>query len=240
MNSQIKVAIIRVKKSMFFYFAIIAFIILAFMSGLKAVYVLNTTDSGIDAFLEAISDTSLILVLSMLTSYIVGDEFTNRTIDNEIRIGYSRFSIILSRAIVVLPFSLVPYLAYTVTSALILGIANGFSTSFTVAELVIRLLLFLLQLMSIQSMTLFIVFVCKKASLGMMVSVGFSFITCNILRNFFEDGGVFFRYTSFYRIMTNRTMMDWQDILRSFILAVGTVIIMVCITYFVFRKAELK
>lgn len=239
MNNQIIVGAIKLKKSVFFYLAITVFIVLGLMYGLKMVLVDFSDKSGVDAFIGTLSDTSLMFILSLFTSYVVGNEFTNRTVDNEIRIGYSRLSVVISRAIVVLPFTLVPYLAYTITSTLIFGLTNGFATVFTIPDLIIRFLLFILQVMSIQSISIFIMFACKKASLGMMINVCFVVVTCNLLRNLLQDN-IIFKYTSFYRIMMNNQSMTSQDILISFISAIATLLFMVYATYCVFRKAELK
>lgn len=239
MNNQMKVEVIHLRKSVLFYLAIAAFVVLSMMYSWKMVYTDMSNNSGIDAFVGTMSDTSLMFILSLFASYVIGNEFTNRTIDNEIRIGYSRFSVVLSRAIVVLPFTLIPYLAYTVTSTLFLGLANGFATAFTVSDLIIRFILFALQVMSIQSIAMFIMFACKKASLGMMVNTCFAVVTCNLLRNILQDNSLF-KLTSFYRIMMNNQSMSVQDLLISFVSAIATLLLMVYASYIVFRKAELK
>lgn len=240
MNNQIKTEAIKLRKSVFFYLVIVMFIVFGLMNGLKSVFADMRGESGIDALFDTISDTSLMFVLTLFVSYLIGNEFTNRTIDNEIRIGYSRFSVILSRAIVVLPFTVVVYLAYSITMTLIFGIATGFESAFTVYDLIIRLLLFSLQVMAIQSISLFVMFACKRASLGMMINVSLTVVTCNILRNLLEDGGIVFKYTSFYRIMLNNQSMTSQDILISYVSALVTLLLVLCATYIAFRKAELK
>jgi ABC-type transport system involved in multi-copper enzyme maturation permease subunit len=196
--------------------------------------------SGVHIFLSTISDTSFLFILSMFASYFIGNEFTNRTIDNEIRVGYSRFSVILSRWIVVPPFTTLIYLFYTATVTLFVGSINGFETEFPVYELFVRLILFILQVMAIQSFAVLIVFICKKASLGMLISISFSVVTCNILRNFFAEDSYIYTATSFYRITLNSKQLSPQETILSFASAIITVLIMYCITYISLQKAEVK
>jgi hypothetical protein len=148
-------------------------------------------------------------------------------------------SVVLSRAIVVLPFTALLYLFYAVPRVLLTGIANGFGDTLVVYDVLIRTLLFTLQVMAVTSFTALIVFWCKKASLGMMISVCFTVITCNILRSFLGENTIF-QLTSFYRIQMNSGAMASQDILVSFVSAVVTIAAVLFATYIVFRKAELK
>jgi hypothetical protein len=112
----------------------------------------------------------------------------------------SRFSVILSRAIVVLPFTLAPYLAYALTSTLVFVFANGFGAVFSITDLITRLLLFVLQVMAIQSISMFIMFACKKSLLGMTVLQsryskerardGFGLIYCTVANQEFERDNI--------------------------------------------------
>jgi len=181
----------------------------------------------------------LFFILSLFASYIVGKEFTDRTIDNEIRIGYSRLSIILTRFLVVLPLTVVPYLAYSITCSVVVGIMHGIGQTFSVGELLVRFLLFSLQVMSIQSISMFVMFASRKASFGMMINVGVTFVTCNYLRNVAEDN-VLFRASSFYRIMMNFKTMTMQELLFSFASAILMLVVMVYASFVAFNKADLR
>jgi ABC-2 type transport system permease protein len=199
----------------------------------------NLDITGQQAFLGSISDTSLLFIMSLFVSYFIGNDFANRTIANEIRIGHNRMSVVLSRAIVALPFAALLYLFYAVPRALMTGVTNGFGVEVAMSEVFIRAVLFVLQVMAVTSFTTLIVFWCKKATLGMMASICFTVITCNILRSFLSENTIF-RLTSFYRIQMNSGAMTTQDISISFVSATVTIVVVLLATFIVFRKADLK
>ncbi len=239
MHNQLKLEVYKIKKSKFLYIASLAFIVCGIAIGVKAVYSNLTNISGKNIYLDSVSDTSLMFLLSLFICYFIGDDFTNRTIDNEIRVGYSRLSVILARGIVVLPFTVLIYLCYTITATVFFGVINGFGTEVTITEMLVRLLLFAIQVMAVQSFTIFFMFICKNANLGMMVSVCFTFVTCNVLRNLMGAENLLFRMTSFYRIMMNANSLTTQDIIISFVSAIATIVIMFFVTHLAFEKAEL-
>jgi ABC-type transport system involved in multi-copper enzyme maturation permease subunit len=239
MSNQLKVCFYKLRKSLFLYLSALGFFTAAVMVAVKNIFVDKLDISGQVVLIHSLSDTSLLFIITLFVSYFLGKDFANRTIDNEIRIGYSRWSVLLSRIIVALPFSAILYLFYSVPYALIVGASNGFNGNMKLHEIIIRIVLFALQVMAITSFAVLIVFWCKKSSLGIMLSVCFTVITCNILRNFLDDA-VLFRATSFYRIQMNMVKMTSQDIITSFVSAIITIFIVLFATYIIFRKTELK
>jgi len=239
MYNQIKVEIYKLRNSKFFYVSIIGFLTMSVMIFHANVFRDGLDITGYEAFIYSISDTSLLFITSLFVSYFIGNDFANRTIDNEIRIGYSRISVILSRVIVALPFTALLYLFYSVPRAVLTGLVNGFGEEMAVQDVLIRIVLFTFQIMAVTSFTALIMFWCKKSSLGMMISVCFTVVTCNILRGFSGDNPIF-RATSFYRIQMNHEIMTSQDIVFSFVSAIVNIIAVLFAAYLVFRKAELK
>jgi len=238
MSNQIRVGMVRIGRSVFLYLTIAGFITFAVMYCVKMIQD-RVFFTGEEALMGTFADTSLLFIVSTFTSHIIGSDFTNRTVDNEIRIGYSRLSVVLSRAAVVLPLTFAPYLAYCLCCAAAMSAVNGFGTVFTAADILVRLLLFFLQVASIQSFTLFIMFACKKASLGMLLNICFAVLTCNLLRNFLDSNAIF-NLTSFGRIMMNDRVMTVRELSVSFVSAAVTLAVMVTATWLVFRRTELK
>jgi ABC-2 type transport system permease protein len=239
MYNQLKVELYKLRTSRFFYLSVIGFLTASVM-----IYFANIIRDSLDitgsrALLSAISDTSLLFIMSLFVSYFIGNDFANRTIDNELRIGYSRLSVVLSRVIVALPFAAFLYMFYAAPRAILTGFSNGFGYEMTTQDAFIRIILFMLQVMAVMSFTALIMFCSKKASLGMMISVCFTVITCNIMRSFLDDNPIF-KATSFYRIQMNSEAMTTQDITFSFVSAVATIFFVVIATYVIFRKTELK
>ena len=82
--------------------------------------------------------------------------------------------------------------------------------------------------------TLLIVFALKKVTSGIAVTVVFSFVSCNILRNFISNS--VFRLTCFSLAQTN----DNRTLALSAVFAAVIIVILLTATHFVFRKAEIK
>ena len=240
MYNQLKVEFYKLRTSRFLYLSIIGFLTASIMIYFANVIRDSLEITGHRAFLGSISDTSLLFIMSLFVSYFIGNDFANRTIDNEVRIGYSRMSVVISRTVVILPFTVLLYLLfYTAPCVLIMGINNGFGGEMGIQDIIIRIVLFALQLTAVLSFTVLIMFWCKKSSLGMMISVLFVVVTCNILRNYLMDNAVF-QATVFYRIMMNSGYMTLQEMQFSFVSAIATIMVVLFAMYIVFRKTDLK
>ena len=81
---------------------------------------------------------------------------------------------------------------------------------------------------------MFIVFALKKVTSGIAVTVVFSFVSCNILRNFISKS--VFRLTCFSLAQTS----DNRTLALSAVFAAVIIVISLTATHFVFRKAEIK
>ena len=241
MSNQIKVQMYKLRRSVVFYLIIAGLFTTCVMFSLKIINE-GTDINGGRALLASISDTSLMFIPALFVSYFIGVDFLNRTIQNEVRIGYNRLSVVLTRGFAALAISVFLYLvSYTLPITIILGIANGgFDTGFSFGQVVIRLVLFCVQLMALQSFSVLFSFVSKNATLGMLISVCFTFLTCNLLRNLFDENDSLFALTSFYRIMMNSSSMMNSEILLSFISAIITIMGVLFVTHIAFRRAELK
>ena len=244
MRNQMRVAFTNVIHSKFFYLTFAIMGVFSVMNIIKQIIIDRTTDTGASVFIQTLEDSSLTFVLSVCVACMIGSEFTNRTIDNEVRIGYSRFSVVLSRAIVILPLSVMPCYLEVAMSTISTGIANGFQPSLPAADLLIRFAIFSIQVISIQSVTLLIMFACKKAFTGIIISFVFALLTCNILRALWPVGGGIFKYTNYYRIMMTVELgtdtLSAQDNWISLAVAIISLAITVCAAYIIFWRAELK
>ena len=238
MYNQIRVEFYKLWSSKFFYLSILGFIGLGvFMSYNN--YVFWELDlTGQQAFIRAISENDFLFIIALLVSHFIGSDFTNRTITNEVRVGYSRTCVVLSRAIVLLPFAVLLYLFYAAPQVLVEGILNGFGGVIAVSDMLIRTILFAFHVMAITSFTALNVFWCKKASLGMIISFFFTLVTCNILSNF--DDNIIYQATSFYLMTRVGWVMTTQELIFSFVSAAVTLMVVLFAACIVFRKAELK
>ena len=226
------------KSSILFYLLMVFFIITGISYSLSKLVPLGF--SGSQGFIYTIGDTSFMFILSMFAAHFIGSEFSNRTIHNEVKLGYSRTSTIIIRGIVVLPALSLLHLIYVFSVSISLGTINGLGSEIPVRIILVQSILAILQVMAIQCFTLLIVFYFKKSSLGMISSVCFTFVTCNILRNLLGPDDFYFGITSFYRIMMEFQSLTTKGVILSFLSAIMTLIIVFCVTCATFQKSELK
>lgn len=223
----------RYKAVRFFIILIAALVIVVvgFLNGLiKIPKDLNTSA----VFSNLVCDASFIFILSLVAAWFAGNDFLNRTIHNEIKAGYSRISVIITRTITTVIMGLLLHLAFIAASLLGFVIKAGFDSSvFTVVNLS-WLLVVMLQICANICIVMFIVFALKKVTSGIAVTVIFAIVSCNILRNFISDS--VFRLTPFSLAQTS----DSQTLILSAAVAAVMIAVSMLATHLVFRRAEIK
>ena len=90
-----------------------------------------------------------------------------------------------------------------------------------------------LQLIALQSIIVLITFICAKASVAIATSVCFTFVMCNILRNFL-NGEIFIR-SCFFLAKDNLS----ETLIPTSIMAVLIFVASVIFTYVIFTKREI-
>lgn len=238
MHNQLRVEFYKLKTSAVFYIILLFFAILGIFYGVSKLAPLGFLGNKI--FLDTVGDTSLMFILTLFVSYFVGNDFNNRTIVNEIQIGHSRLSTILSKGIVALPVTALFHLVYVFSTTLTVTAINGFGTGISIQSMLIKSVLVIFQVMAIQSFAILIMFISKKSTSGTVACIGFTAITCNMLRNFLGAENLIFKSTSFYRIMMNSAPMSTNELLISFISAIVTLIVVFYATHVAFHKTEIK
>ena len=185
-------------------------------------------------FSLSVCDTSFMFLISLVAAWFAGNDFQNRTIHNEIKAGYSRFSVFMARTITNVIMAVLRHLTYVF--AVVLGFAVKYrfdSSIFSIIDFV-WLLVVMLQICAIICIVMFIVFALKKVTSGIAVTVVFSFVACNLLRNFIRDS--VFRLTCFSLAQTS----DNRTLALSAVFAAAVIAVSLTATHFVFRKAEIK
>lgn len=185
-------------------------------------------------FSYSICDTSFMFIVSLVAAWFVGNDFLNRTIHHEIKVGYSRFSVFIARTIITVIMAVLLHLTFVFATVLGFVVKYRFDSSiFSVTDF-IWLLVVMLQICANICIIMFIVFALKKVTSGIAVTVVFSFVSCNILRNFIS--GSVFRLTCFSLAQTN----DNETLALSAVFAIVVIVVSLTATHFVFRKAEIK
>lgn len=196
--------------------------------------VFDLTDNTAVAFSSIVSDTSFVFFISIVMALFMGKDFSNRTICNEIKLGYSRFHILLSRMVVVCAFAALLHVIYVISTVLGFSVVRGFDTSVLRAENALWLLIVLLQLVAVISGVVLITFMAKKGSVGIVLTAMYAFICCNILRNFISAR--LFTTSCFCFVRDNSA----ENLVLAAISACITMTIFLTIAVVTFNKAEIK
>lgn len=190
--------------------------------------------SAYDAFMAVNSDTSFMFILALITAWFLGSDFSNRTIHHEITLGYSRWSVLLVRELPVWLSGVILHFTYVFSAVLGVICKNGFSGGMLGTADALWCITIMLQLIGLQSIITMITFICAKAPAAIAISVSFTIIACNVLRNFLD--GTFFTKTVFCLARDNAS----ETLLSTSIVAVITLVGSIALTYLVFRRKEIK
>ena len=194
--------------------------------------------SGIDSakvFSLTLCDTSLMFIATSIVSWFVGNDFLNRTIHNEIKLGRTRFSVIFTKSIVSFVISALIHMTYVVSTVAGFWARYGFDSTMFKSRNLIWSLVILVQIGAIVGCVMFIVFALKKALAGIAFTVVFTFFTCNMLRNFLSDKD-FFKLSCFSLAQTS----DTKTLFLSGVFAVLTIAAMLALTHWIFRRTEVR
>ena len=233
MRNQLSVSFFKIRHSWFIYFAVVGMASLAVYYGYCKLAGLGF---GLyEAFTDTICDTSLMFLLALVSAWFIGNDFSNRTIHHEITLGYSRLSILVVRELAAYLFAVVLHFTYIITM-LGLGIKTGVFTCVFEKQDLFWCLAVSIQLIAMQSMIVFITILCAKATSAIAASVLFMIITCNLLRNFVVDEGAIFTKSVFCLAYNNTS----ENLSQISLVAVLTWLIVLVLTYVVFRKKDIE
>lgn len=237
MFNLLKVELYKLKKFQFWYLAVLLMFMVGYIYGdnrigNKVFYVTDTTDV---AFSYTVGDTSFVFLIAIVAALFIGKDFSNRTICNEIKLGYSRFQILISRMLVVCVFAVLFHASFVISTVLGFSVVRGFDASVLSVGNALRLLTALVQLIAVLSGVVLISFIAKKMSEAIVISATYAFICCNILRNFYWQNRIF-RLTCFYFVDDNST----ENLVNAIISAVVTMVIFLTIAAVSFNKADIK
>ena len=231
MHNQLMIEKYKAKRFIIMYLAAAVLAAAGFFLGLLKLPEYMDTEK---VFSLSICDTSFMFLISLVAAWFAGNDFQNRTIQNEIKAGYSRFSVFMARTITTVIMAELLHLTYVFATVLGFAVKYRFDSSiFSITDFV-WLLVVMIQICAIICIIMFIVFALRKVTLGIAVTVVFSFVSCNILRNFISES--VFRLTCFSLAQTS----DNRTLALSAVFAAVVIVISLTATHFVFRKAEIR
>ena len=233
MMNQLRVEFYKLTRFLGIYFTM-AF--LAGMGGYCGYSLLNTPDitSTNMVFQEVIGDTSLMIITFSVIAWFLGKDFSTRTIQNEIRIGYSRESIFISRCVVTFFVTVLMHFVWVASNCLGFTLKYGIDFSIFQSTNLAWLITVFLQVMALSSVTVMIEFFVKNASVAIVVNVIFVLITCNLMRNIVDMK--MYQITCFGLAQSG----SWEVLFPAMLSAIATIFVFGMITCLGFRKAEVK
>ena len=232
MHNQLMIEKYKAKRFFILYLAAAVLAAAGFLLGLLKLLPENMETAKV--FSLTICDTSFMFLISLVAAWFAGNDFQNRTIQNEIKAGYSRFSVFMARTITTVIMAVLLHLTYVFSTVLGFAVSYRFDSSIISLTNFVWLLVVMLQICAIICIVMFIIFALKKVTSGIAVTVVFSFVSCNILRNFISES--VFRLTCFSLAQTS----DNRTLALSAVFAAAVIVISLTATHFVFRKAEIK
>lgn len=231
MCNQIKISFYKFRRFPIFYLAVLFMVFMGVYTGCTAA----SHGFNVRQCLELnIRDTSFMFMVTLVTSWFVGSDFGTRTIHHELTLGYSRWSVLLVRELPVMLSSVVLHFTCGAVALLVNGYINGFPSDLFQTQDLFWCLTVALQLIALQSIIVLISCICASTSSAIGVSAVFTFISCNILRNFM-DGPIFTR-SVFCLARDNRP----ETLVPAAIVAAITLVVTVAANYVIFRKQEIK
>lgn len=234
MCNQLKVTFFKLRHFWLFIIVVVFMAGIGFFHGYIKLASLVHENGMYDAFIATNCDTSFIFLLALVSASFIGSDFSNRTIHHEITTGYSRWSVLVVRELSASLSAVILHFTFIICTMIGVGIKTGFSVDRFENRDLFWCVVILLQLSALQSIIVLITFICAKASVAIAASVCFTFLMCNVLRNFFD--GIIFKSSCFCLVQNNA----YETLIPTSMIAVLTLIVTITVTYFVFRKKEIK
>lgn len=237
MYNLLKVELYKLKKFIFGYVAVFLIFVAGYIFGDNRIgnRVFEMTDNTDLVFSYVISDTSFVFFISIIMAVFIGKDFSNRTICHEIKLGYSRFQILLSRMVVVCAFATLLHVIYVLSAVFGFSVVRGFDISVLSIRNALWFLIVLIQLVAVISGVVLLSFWAKRLSEAIVLSTIYSFVCCNVLRNYLMSSKIF--TLSCFCFVQSRTT---ENLVYATISALVTMFIFLTIAIFSFNKAEVK
>lgn len=203
---------------------------------------INMDDLGSEFFVS-MCDVSFVFLYSMVTAWFIGNDFDDRTVCNEITLGYSRWSILFSRILPCWCVTVFLHFVWVVCSTTALW--SGFGYGFHIPEFQMRdfvwLSVILLQLLAMQSVVVLITILSANAAAALVISGVLAFMVNNVMRmylNIWEmKEGLRIWGIMFFALAQNNSN---RTLITAGCMAVAAIVGVTAVTYSVFRKMELK
>ena len=180
----LKVEFYKLKKFPFGYIVLLLFLVIGVIGGGFKLSKSKVLEDTAAVFAGTVCDTSLVFAISLAAAYFLGKDFSSRTVNNEIKLGYSRFHILLSKMMVVCIFAAFLHTVWVIANVLSFAAVRGFDSSVLCAENALWMITVWVQLSAVISGVVLITFLTRTVAGAIAISSMYVLVCCNILRNF--------------------------------------------------------
>lgn len=232
MFNLLKVEFYKLKKFPFGYIVLLFFLVIGIIGG--GYKLSDNFEITAAIFAVNVCDTSLVFAISLAAAFFMGKDFSSRTIDNEIKLSYSRFKILLSKQIAVCTFAAFIHTVWVAANVLSFAAVRGFDSSVLCAENAFWLITVLIQLSAVISGIMLITFITRTVAGAIAISSMYVLICCNILRNY-TDAKIF-TMSPFCFAQDNNT----ENLFFTAIVAFVTLIIFSAAATVIFNRSDVK
>lgn len=232
MFNLLKVEFYKLKKFPFGYIVLLFFLVIGIIGG--GYKLPDNFENTTAIFAVNVCDTSLVFIISLATTFFMGKDFSSRTIDNEIKLSYSRFKILLSKMIAVCTFAAFIHTVWVAANVLSFAAVRGFDSSVLCAENAFWLITVLIQLSAVISGVMLITFITRTVAGAIAISSMYVLICCNILRNY--TNAKIFTMSPFCFAQDNNV----ENLFFTAIVAFVVLIIFSATTTVIFNRSDVK
>lgn len=203
--------------------------------------------SGRSGFMNGVQDIFVLIFNAIFAGFYIGADFSNRTIQNQLAAGHSRFHIILSKSIVFFAGASLILLLYPSTISLIHTLFSGWGEDFTVSSAFYVLRVCLLGvLLNIGTTSVFVLFaflcrdIPKTICLCCAFPVVFSLLS-SIFGSLIPAAGDVIHFTTLAQLKyITAEPLPLSAILSILLSAVITTVFFIYLSHYLFSKAEIK
>ncbi|SFD15330.1 ABC transporter permease [Clostridium uliginosum] len=208
----------------------------------------NGSITGARAFQGSMYDIATLMLLgSIFAGIFIGTDFVDRIINQEIVAGHSRLSILVSKAITFFFATEIIMLIYPITSVIVNTILSGWGEVFngtTIIYIVRTILLRMILDASCISLWVFVAFLFKDVAKTMGISFFIFMVGAISLVQLSTKSALIktiynFTAHSQARIIVNK-VLTYSEVTSIIISKLIIISILLCASYFIFRRVELK
>lgn len=246
----------KLRKSKIVWFLFLAMLVLSVATSQSSLSFVGSPQAqdlgmvfdGYEVFFVSLRDTpTLIIIGVIMIGLIICGDFDNRTIQAEIAAGHHRGLILMSKYLALGISYAIVLLPYPLGRAVIQGLQYNFARELTLATLRDMLLFYLtviLVSLSLLSVCILLAFLLRRTVLAMGLGVILLVFGGNLLLSFGVSNPKFGSFLAQTPVGAGRALaaagLDYRMMAQAAGVSLVFMALFACITYFVFRKAELK